>query len=135
MAFLGRAHARQEQQFLPEPGGGMAVPADQQIAQHGRILEQFDVLEGAGDAEFGDAEGRLLGDVLILEIDLARGRAVDPRDQVEDRTLAGAVGADDREDLALLHREADGIDRLQAAEMQRQIFGAEIAHRFRSDFT
>ena len=27
------------------------------------------------------------------------------------------------------------IDRLQAAEMQRQVFGAEIAHRFRSDFT
>ena len=113
----------------------MAVPADQQVGEHGRILEQFDVLEGAGDAELGDAEGRLLGDVLILEINPARGRAVDPRDQVEDRTLAGAVGADDREDLALLHREADGVDRLQAAEMQREIFGAEIAHRFRSDFT
>jgi hypothetical protein len=28
-----------------------------------------------------------------------------------------------------------GVDRFQAAEMQRQIFGAEIAHRFRSDLT
>ena len=111
------------------------MTADQEIAQHGRILEQFDVLEGAGDAEAGNVVGRLLGDVLILEEDLARGRRIDPRDQVEDRTLAGAVGADDREDLALLHREADGIDRLQAAEVQGQVFGAEIAHRFRSDFT
>ena len=29
----------------------------------------------------------------------------------------------------------DGVDRFQAAEMQRDILGAEIAHRFRSDFT
>ena len=38
----------------------MPVPADQQVAEHGGILEQLDVLEGAGDAELGDAEGRLL---------------------------------------------------------------------------
>ena len=113
----------------------MPVPADQQVAEHGRILEQFDVLEGAGDAEPGDAERRLLGDVLVLEVNPARGRGVDARDQVEDRALAGAVGADDRKDLALLDREIDGVDRLEAAEMQREIFGAEIAHRFRSDFT
>src|ERR1700687_4081200 len=113
----------------------MAVPADQQIAEHGRILEQFDILEGAGDPEFGDAERRLFGDVLVLEIDPARCRAVDPRDQVEDRAFAGPVGTDDRQYLALLYREADGVDRFQAAEMKREIFGAEIAHRFRSDFT
>ena len=113
----------------------MAVPADQQICQHGRILEQFDVLEGAGDAEPGDVVSRLLGDVLVFEKDLAVRRRIDARDQVEDRALAGAVGADDREDLALLDREAHGIDRLQAAEMQRQVFGPEIAHRFRSDLT
>src|ERR1700737_2331351 len=113
----------------------MTVPADQKVAEHGGILEQFDILEGAGDAEPGDAEGGRLGNVLILEINPARGRAVDPRDQVEDRAFAGPVGTDDREYLALLYREADGIDRLEAPEMQREIFGAEIAHRFRSDFT
>src|SRR5713226_5968609 len=113
----------------------MPMPADQEVTERGRILEQFDVLECAGDTEPGDAECGLLGDVLILEINLARGRAVDPRDQVEDRAFAGPIGADDREYLALLNREADRVDRLQAAEMQRQILGAEITHRFRSDFT
>src|SRR5260370_19291558 len=113
----------------------MPVPADQKVAEHSRILEQFDVLECAGDTELGDAEGGLLGDVLILEINLARCRAVDPRDQVEDRTFAGSIGADDREYLALLYREADSVDRFQAAEMQRQILGAEITHRFRTDLT
>ena len=132
--FVG-AHAGQEQQFLPELRGGVTMPADQQIAQHGRVLEQFDVLERAGDAEAGDLVRRLLGDVLVIEEDLARRRRVDPRDQVEDRALAGAIGADDREDLALLHGEADRIDRLEAAEVQREIVCTEVAHRFRSDFT
>src|SRR5258708_25541772 len=113
----------------------MPVPADQKVAEHGRILKQFDVLECAGDTELGDAEGGLFGNVLILEINLAGCRAVDPRDQVEDRAFAGTIGADDRENLALLHREADGVDRLQAAEMQRQILAAALTHRLRSAFT
>ncbi len=134
LLFIG-AHARQEQHLLPELGRAMAVTADQQIAEHGRVLEQLDVLEGAGDAEPRDAVGRHFGDVLVLEEDLARGRRVDARDQVEDRAFAGAVRSDDGEDLALLHRKGHRIDRFQAAEMQRDVFGAEIAHRFRSDFT
>ena len=135
MGFFGGAHARQEQQFLPELRGGVTVATDQQIAQHGRILEQFDVLERAGDTELRDAECGLVRDVLILEIDPARGRAVDPRNQVEDRALAGPVGTDDRQYFALLDGEADGVDGFQPTEMQGQVFGAEIAHRFRSDFT
>ena len=135
MGFFVGAHAGQEQQLLPELRGRMAVAADQEVREHGGIFEQLDILEGAGDAEPGNAVGRLLRDVLILKEDLSRGRAVNPRDQVEDRAFAGAIGPDDRQDLALLHREADGVDRLQAAKMQRQVFGAEIAHLFRSDFT
>src|SRR5260370_41765892 len=113
----------------------MPVAADQKVREHGRILEQFDVLEGAGDTELGNAESGLLGDVLILEINPARGRGIDPRDQVEDRTFSRAIRADNRENLALLEREADGVDRFQAAEMQRRSLGAEMTHRFRSDFT
>src|SRR5258708_22663569 len=113
----------------------MAVPADQKVAEHRRILEQFDVLERAGDAELRDAECGLVRDVLILEINPARGWAVDPRDQVEDRTFSRPIGADDGKYLALLAGEADAVNLLNATEMQGQIFGAEIAHRFRSDFT
>ena len=35
----------------------------------------------------------------------------------------------------LLHGEADVIDRLQAAEIDDEVLGPEVAHRFRSDFT
>ena len=37
------------------------------------------------------------------------------------------------EDLALLDLEADAVDGLDAAEVQREVVGAEEAHRSRSD--
>ena len=133
--LLGPAHRGQEQNLLPELGGGVAVPAHQQVGQHRGVLEQLYVLKGAGDAEPGDLVRRDLGDVAALEEQLARGRVVEPRDQVEDRRLAGAVGADDGEDLALLDAEAHAVDCLEAAELQRDAVDREEAHRLRSDFT
>ena len=58
---------------------------------------------------------------------------IDAADQVEDRRLAGAVRADDREHLALLDLEADRIDGADAAEADRDVVGAEQAHRSRSE--
>ena len=66
------------------------MAADQEIAQHGRIFEQLDVLEGPGNTEHCDVVRRLLGDVLILEEDLARGRGLEPRQHAQQRGLAGA---------------------------------------------
>ena len=39
---------------LPQAGAAVRVAADQQVLQHGRVLEQLDVLERARDAERGD---------------------------------------------------------------------------------
>jgi hypothetical protein len=46
-----RAHRAGEQQVLHPAGMAVAVAADQQVLQHGGVLEQLDVLEGAGDAQ------------------------------------------------------------------------------------
>ena len=135
VGFFVAPDVREEKQLLPELGGAVPVPADQKVVEDGGILEQFDVLEGARDPAPGDVVRGLPGNVLILEIERAGGRIVEPRDQVEDRAFAGTVGADDRQDLSLLDSKADGIHRLQAAEAQRQVFGAQIAHLFRSDLT
>ena len=43
------------------------MAADQQVLQQRGVGEQFDVLKGARDAEAGDAVGRHLGDVLVVE--------------------------------------------------------------------
>jgi hypothetical protein len=47
----------------------VAVAADQQVLQHRGVLEQLDVLEGAGDAQPRDLVGRHARDLLALEGD------------------------------------------------------------------
>ena len=58
---------------------------------------------------------------VALEDEAAAGRLVDAADEVEDRALAGAVGADDGEDLALLHVEGDAVHGADAAERDRDV--------------
>jgi hypothetical protein len=55
----------------------------------------------------------------------ARTRAVDARDHVEQRGLAGAVRPDDRDDSPGFTREADIVDGLQAAEADAQAFDGQ----------
>ena len=132
---LGLAHLRREQHVLPPAGVAVAVAADEQVLQHGGVLEQLDVLEGAGDAEAGDLVGREMGDLLALEGDEARSRPVQAADEVEDGGLAGAVGADQREHLVRPHLEGDVVDGLEAAELHRQVVGCqERRHFILSDF-
>ncbi len=83
--------------------------------------------------ERGDAVRRHVGDVGAVEYELAAGRLVDAAHQVEDRGLAGAVGADDGEDLALVDVEGDAVDGLDAAEVDREAVDGEEAHRRRSE--
>ena len=120
MRQLVRAHARQEQQLLHEARAPVGVAAEQQVLQHGGVLEQLDVLERPRDAPPGDLVRRHPRDVLAAEEQAARGRVVDARDQVEDGGLARAVGPDDGEDLPGLHLEAHAVERLDAAEVDRE---------------
>jgi hypothetical protein len=111
----------------------VGVTAQQEILQHGGVLEQLDVLEGARDAPPGDLVRRHARDVLAGEDQPAAGRIVDARDEVEDRRLAGAVGADDREHLPLLDGEAHPVEGLDAAEVDLEVLGREERHRRRSE--
>ena len=54
--------------------------------------------------------------------------AVEPRDHVERRRLAGAVRPDQAEDRALLHLERDIVERDDAAEAQRGVLEREETH-------
>src|SRR3546814_17179333 len=56
-----------------------------------------------------------------LEGDAARPRLVEAIDAVEHRRLAGAVRADDREDLALADLEADVVHRGDAPEAEPDV--------------
>ena len=84
------------ERVLLEPGVG----ADHDVLHHGHAPEQADVLEGAGHAQLGDLVGLEPFDPLALELDGAFFALVERGDRVEEGGLAGAVGADDADDLA-----------------------------------
>ena len=53
--------------------------------------------------------------------DAPRVGRLEARDDVEGRGLAGAVGADERQDLAAAEVEAEAVDGRQAAEAHRDV--------------
>ncbi len=60
-----------------------------------------------------------------IEFDLAAGGFVEPGQAVEHRGLAGAIGADQREDRIAFDLQADIAQRLDATEMHHQFFNRE----------
>jgi hypothetical protein len=109
------------------PVGVVVVAAEHEVVQHGEIGEQLDVLERAGNAELGDLVRGLADQIGAGEGDTARLRAVHPGQHVEDRGLACAVRADDREQLVAADRERDPVDGPDARERQSHV--VEFEHR------
>src|SRR6267142_2845991 len=86
---------------------------------------QLDVLEGAGDPGAGDVELLVAGDRSSRERDLAAVGAERAGEQVEHRGLAGAIRADQAEDLAGTHLEADIVDSDEAAKSPLRVADLE----------
>ena len=89
--------------------------------------EEADVLERARDAHAVDLGHGLAGRVVAVDEDgAARGR-VDVGEQVEDRGLAGSVGADQARDLGPAHGDVEVVDGSEASEVDAQVLG--LQHR------
>jgi len=78
---------------------------DEQILEHGHVLEEDDVLEGPGDSESHDSVRRCSCQLPAFEQDAPAVRAVKPRDQIEERRLSRTIRADQPDDLPLLQLE------------------------------
>src|SRR5258705_8055129 len=94
----------------------MLLSGEDQVLPHRQFWKHLQKLEGAADAEtiqFGRPQS---GNDLAVNLHLATGRRELAEDAVEQRGLAATVRADQPEDLALLHVEADAIDGLDAAK-------------------
>ena len=98
--------------------------ADADVVHHREIRKQRDVLEGAADADLGDPVRRPRQDARAFHQDVAGRRLIEPGEAVEQRGLAGAVRADQAEDLALVHVEGHAVQRDDAAEHD-----ADVANR------
>ncbi len=113
----------------------MEMAAEQDVVQHGQILEQFDVLERAGNPQCSDAVGFHAEDALAVEADGALLRVVHTIQTVENRGLAGTVGADDGEQLPRLDLEGHPVESDDARKRKTDILDDEHRthdnHRFR----
>src|SRR5262249_57672506 len=80
------------------------------------MSEGVEEVEGGRHAELADPVRRPSGDVLSVDQDATFLRGVEAGDHVEERRLAGAVRADDPDDLGRRHGYADLLDGREAAE-------------------
>jgi hypothetical protein len=86
--------------------------ADHDVLEHRHVLEGRRHLEGAADAEPGVLLGRRARDVDAVEAATrARRSAAIAGEAVEEGRLAGAVRADQADDLALLDGQIGAVDR------------------------
>src|SRR5262249_19770856 len=97
------------------------VAADHDVVEHRHVAEQGEVLKRAADPEAGAGGDGAGGRRPALVAQPARAGAIAAGDAVEHRGLAGPVGPDDGEDLALLHLEADVAQRAHTAEADRYV--------------
>src|SRR5262249_16648443 len=99
------------------------------VLERGKVRERAHDLVGAYDAGAHDPVRRPAAHPLALEKHLARGRRQRRRDDAEQGGLAGAVGADDAEDLALQKVEVDAVERAQTAKsLAHPAYGQEGSH-------
>ena len=100
---------------LPGPDAGHREP--DRLA-HGQVLEQLGALERPAEAESGPPRGREA--VHVAAEDLDRTPAADEAtDRVHQRRLAGAVRADEPDDLARRNVQVDVVDHDAAGRTTR----------------
>ncbi len=99
--------------------------ADHHVVEHAHAAEQGQVLEGAADAERGNAMARHGKQRAAVEGDLAAVAIVQARDAVEERRLARAVGPDQADDAPARHLERHAVESDDAAEAHRHVLYAQ----------
>ena len=107
----------------------MAVGRDHHVLEHRHVQEQAKRLEGSRDPACRDRVRRKARHSVSLEDDFAGVGTEEPRDEVEDGGLPGAVGADETDDLALADVKLEIVDHLQPAERFGDAAKLEERHR------
>ena len=111
--------ARRRHERFPEARLAVQLLSDLDVVDHRQLAEQTNGLKRSRNTAAGDLVGSQPGDVLATHLDPPGGRAQEACNDVEQRGLAGAVGADDPQDLALSQLELVARQRQQAAEATR----------------
>jgi hypothetical protein len=106
-----------------------ALGADEHVLEHGQAPEQTHPLERPRDAELRELVRTHARDRLTTPGESSGVGRHEPTDDVEQRRLARAVGADDAEHLASLDLQRDLLQGDDAAEPHRQPIGCQRSGR------
>ena len=101
---------------VDQPGAAREALAHGHVLGHAHPLDQPQILVDEGDRLGRAGLRRPVPVGLAVEQDLALVEAVDPGQQLDQRRLAGAVLAQQRQDRAGADVEVDPVDRQRAAE-------------------
>ena len=99
-----------------EAAAMLRLRRDPHVLEHRERVEDADDLERARDAQRDDPVGEERGDGRAADPCLATVGGQEPRQEVEEGRLAGAVRADDRAQLAAAHLEGRAVHRGEGAE-------------------
>ena len=111
-AAISLARARQNRAYL-------------EVFQNRQSREDLAALGDLPDAEVADMVRFATGDVGALEADASGARRFNAGDCADQRGLAGAVGADDRHNMAFWDFDRDAVERLRVSVEQIEVLDRE----------
>ena len=118
LLHLGLIHLTEEARPLDR------LAAEEQVAGDGKLRHERRILVDRLDA-VGDGVGRATHvDLLAPDVDITAGGAHGPGQHLDERRLAGAVVAEQADDLVLEDTEGDAVEGAHAA-----VIAADIVHQ------
>ena len=104
------------------------IGAEQQVLPHRQPSEDAATFRHVGDTEADMLVCRQAINTFSVEPDLARGRGRHPAQRAQCSGLAGAVGADQADQLTAGHRQVNSLYSTDAAIGHLNLFGFEQIH-------
>jgi hypothetical protein len=96
-----------------------------QVLEHRHTREELPALRRLGDAAGDDVVRLRVRDVVAAEADAPAARVVQTVDRAQRRRLAGAVRAEQSDDLGLPNLERDPLDRVDGAVVRMDVVELE----------
>ena len=124
---LGAPGARQPHRPLDRTAGQAGVGAQEHVLEHRLVQPQGRMLERACQPVIRERRGARPAHFGVVDLDRAAARPVVAADAVEQGGLAGAVRADEPEDLARLDGERHVLQHLDAAEAKAHVLQDQLS--------
>ena len=98
------------------------MPRGQQILQGRQPVEEFNILEGPGNAQLSPFVNGSVGDFFPVEKNGPGLGAIESVDAIQQAGLARSIGTDDRQNFIAVKVQADPVQGMEAAKTQANFF-------------